>query len=190
FTRPFVATGRVLGRIPAHLPTTKYQLVAKGPDYEIREYEASIAAQVTSDPTQMERRRDGGFMFLTDYIGLGGEPKNAKPQTEQQEGEQIAMTSQPVSMTFPILTAEASESGDNTKKLMTMQFTLASGYTLENVPRPTDSRVCIKELPERKYGVVTFGGIANQCLVKNMVEKLRKSLEEGGYKVVGNYVSA
>ncbi|XP_057842876.1 heme-binding-like protein At3g10130, chloroplastic [Cryptomeria japonica] len=192
--------GTVIGKISAETP--KYQVLAKGTDYEIREYEASIAAQVTYDPTQMKRGRDGGFMILAGYIGAVGKPNNVKPQKEQQEGEKIAMTapvitqesspptSEPIAMTAPVLTEEASEPGDDAKKMVTMQFILPSSYTGENVPRPNDSRVSIKEMPKRKYGVVTFSGVTDEGVVKNKVEKLRKSLEEDGYRVAGDYVLA
>ncbi|GLJ07351.1 hypothetical protein SUGI_0064960 [Cryptomeria japonica] len=169
--------GTVIGKISAETP--KYQVLAKGTDYEIREYEASIAAQVTYDPTQMKRGRDGGFMILAGYIGAVGKPNNVKPQKEQQEGEKIAMTA-------PVITQES----DDAKKMVTMQFILPSSYTGENVPRPNDSRVSIKEMPKRKYGVVTFSGVTDEGVVKNKVEKLRKSLEEDGYRVAGDYVLA
>ena len=69
-----------------------------------------------------------------------------------------------------------------------MQFVLPSDYTMENVGRPTDPRVSVKEAPVRKYGVVTFSGVADDAVVQTMVQKLRKSLEDGGYQVTGDYV--
>lgn len=190
--------GTVLGRISVEAP--KYEVISKGPDYEIREYQPSVVAEVTYDPSQMNRGRDGGFMILANYIGAVGKPCNIKPES-QTEGEKIAMTapvitqesspqSQSIAMTAPVMTAEQTtddESGD-AKKLVTMQFVLPSDYTMENVPRPTDPRVSVKEVPVRKYGVVTFSGVADEALVQTMVQKLRKSLEDGGYHVTGDYV--
>lgn len=190
--------GTVLGRISVETP--KYKVLSKSPDYEIREYQPSVVAEVTYDPSQMSRGRDGGFMILANYIGAVGKPNNIKPES-QTEGEKIAMTapvithesspqSQSIAMTAPVMTAEQTtddESG-HAKKLVTMQFVLPSNYTMENVPRPTDSRVSVKEVPMRKYGVVTFSGIADEALVQTMVQKLRKSLEDGGYQVTGDYV--
>eukprot|EP01018_Ginkgo_biloba_P014835 Gb_33188 [translate_table: standard] len=199
--------GTVLGRIGVETP--KYQVLAKGNDYEIREYEASVVAEVTYDPAQMNRGRDGGFMILANYIGAVGKPHNIKPQhtdmpPQEEEGEKIAMTapvitqesaaqSESIAMTSPVLTEEhtttPTESGEG-KKLVSMQFILPSNYTLENVPRPSDPKVSVKEVPKRKYGVVTFSGVADDALVQKMLQKLRKSLDDGGYHVIGDYVLA
>lgn len=191
--------GTVLGRIGVETP--KYEVIFKGSDYEIREYQPSVVAEVTYDPSQMKKGgKDGGFMILANYIGAIGNPCNIKPES-QIEGEKIAMTapvfthesspqSQPIAMTAPVMTAEQTtddESG-HTKKLVTMQFVLPSDYTMENVPRPIDPSVSVKEVPARKYGVVTFSGVADEALVQTMVQKLRKSLEDGGYQVTGDYV--
>lgn len=192
------AMGTVLGRISVETP--KYEVISKGPDYEIREYQPSVVAEVTYDPSEMKRGRDGGFMILASYIGAVGNPCNIKPES-QTEGEKIAMTapvithesspqSQPIAMTAPVMTAEQStddESG-HAKKLVTMQFVLPSDYTMENVPRPTDPRVSVKEVPKKKYGVVTFSGVADDALVQTIVLKLRRSLEDGGYQVTGDFV--
>ena len=190
--------GTVLGRIGVETP--KYEVVSKAPDYEIREYQPSVATEVTYDPSEMKRGRDGGFMILASYIGAVGKPCNIKPEI-QTEGEKIAMTtpdithesspqSQPIAMTAPVITAEQSTDDESglARKLVTMQFVLPSDYTMENVRRPTDPRVSVKEALVRKYGVVTFSGVADDTIVQTMVQKLRKSLEDGGYQVTGDYV--
>lgn len=78
--------GTVLGRIGVETP--KYEVVSKAPDYEIREYQPSVVAEVTYDPSEMKRGRDGGFMILASYIGAVGNPCNIKPKS-QTEGEKM-----------------------------------------------------------------------------------------------------
>ena len=48
--------GAILGRIGVETP--KYKVVSKAPDYEIREYQPSVVAEVTYDPSEMKRGRD------------------------------------------------------------------------------------------------------------------------------------
>ena len=76
------AMGTVLGRIGVETP--KYEVVSKAPDYEIREYQPSVVAEVTYDPSEMKRGRDGGFMILASYIGAVGNPCNIKPESETE----------------------------------------------------------------------------------------------------------
>ncbi|KAH7278756.1 hypothetical protein KP509_38G055000 [Ceratopteris richardii] len=127
--------------------------------------------------------------------------------TCQEEGlpEKIEMTApvlssqeeghaEKISMTAPVLTEEKPAdggSGGGKSGMMVMQFVLPSKYKcLDDVPRPTDPRVRVKEVSPRKYGVTTFSGIASEKLVEVKVSELEKSLHEAGYKVTGRHVLA
>ncbi|XP_031487571.1 heme-binding-like protein At3g10130, chloroplastic [Nymphaea colorata] len=196
--------GLVLGKITVETP--KYQVVNKTAHYEIRKYEPSIIAEVTYDPKDMKGDPDGGFMILANYIGALGNPQNTKPEKiamtapviTQESAEKIAMTApvitqeakpQPesIAMTAPVVTKS-----DEGKKLVTMQFVLpGSKYSkLEDVPRPTDPRVVIKQVEDRKYAVVTFSGVANDKVVQEKLLKLKAKLEEDGCKIVGEHLLA
>ena len=181
--------GMVLGRITVETP--KYEVIQSSNDYEIRKYASSVLAEVTYDPSQFDGNRDGGFMVLANYIGALGNPQNTKP-------EKIAMTapvitkpgggSEKIAMTAPVVTKEGSGEG---KKMVTMQFVLPAKYNkAEEAPTPVDERVVIKEEGERKYGVVKFGGVATEQAVAERVEKLKKSLERDGHKVIGEFLLA
>ncbi|OMO97424.1 hypothetical protein COLO4_14636 [Corchorus olitorius] len=176
--------GMVFGKIGVETP--KYEVVQSSADYEIRKYSPSVIAEVTYDPSQFKGNKDGGFMVLANYIGALGNPQNAKP-------EKIAMTapvitkspgseSEKIAMTAPVVTKGESN-------MVTMQFVLPSIYKkAEEAPKPLDERVVIREEGERKYGVVKFGGVAADEVVKEKVEKLRQSLERDGYKVIGEFL--
>lgn len=178
--------GTIFGKISVETP--KYDVVKSAPDYEIRKYSPAVAAEVTYDPSQFKGDKDGGFMVLANYIGALGNPQNTKP-------EKIAMTapvitkaaggeSEAIAMTAPVVTK-----GD--KGMVTMQFLLPEKYrTAEDAPKPVDERVVIREMGERKYGVVTFSGLASDAVVAEKVEKLKKSLEKDGEKVTGEFILA
>ncbi|CAN6442934.1 unnamed protein product [Victoria cruziana] len=135
------------------------------------------------------------------------------PVITQESAEKIAMTApvitqesaEKIAMTAPVITQEAKPQpegiamtapvitkSDEGKRLMTMQFVLpGSKYSnLEDVPRPTDPRVVIKQVAERKYAVVRFSGVANDKLVQEKLGKLRTKLEEDGCKIVGEHMLA
>ncbi|KAJ9180624.1 hypothetical protein P3X46_008841 [Hevea brasiliensis] len=73
--------------------------------------------------------------------------------------------------------------------MVTVQFLLPAKHK-EEAPKPTDERVVIREEGERKYGVVNFADVAADHVMKEKVEKLKKSLERDGYKATGEFVLA
>ncbi|PIA65215.1 hypothetical protein AQUCO_00100594v1 [Aquilegia coerulea] len=185
--------GMVFGKICVETP--KFQLIKSTAEYEIRKYSPSVVAQITYDPSQMKGGdKDGGFMVLASYIGVIGQPQNTKP-------EKIAMTtpvitsstnSEKIAMTTPVVTKSTSTTtGEAEKKLVTMQFVLPSKYTkAEEAPKPVDERVVIKEEDGKTYGVMRFSGNATDSVVAQKVEKLKKSLERDGYKIIGDFLLA
>lgn len=186
--------GTIFGKISVETP--KFEVLHTSPDYEIRKYSPTIVAQVTYDPAQLGGNRDGGFSILANYIGALGQPQNKKP-------EKIAMTApvitqspesaaEKIAMTAPVIMESASvaEKGDEAM-MVTMQFVLPAKYNkVEEAPVPVDKRVVIREEVEKRYGVVRFSGVATDEVVENRVEKLKKSLERDGYKVVGQFLLA
>ncbi|XP_024975656.1 uncharacterized protein LOC112513583 [Cynara cardunculus var. scolymus] len=185
--------GMVFGKV--NVETPKFEVIKSSAGYEIRQYSASVTAEITYDPTQFKGDKDGGFKILANYIGAFGNPQNTKPEKIAMTSpvitkpEKIAMTSpvitkpEKIDMTSPVVTK-----GDG-EKMMTMQFTLPEKYKkAEEAPKPVDERVVIREEGERKYGVVTFSGVASEEVVAKKVEKLKKDLERDGVKITGDYV--
>ncbi|KAJ6865182.1 heme-binding-like protein [Populus alba x Populus x berolinensis] len=170
--------GMVLGRITVETP--EYEVIQSSNDYEIRKYAPSVLAEVTYDPSQFDGKKDGGFMILANYIGALGNPQNTKPEKIAMTAPVITKTgggSEKIAMTAPVVTKEGSGEGE---KMVTMQFVLPAKYKkAEEAPKPVDERVVIREEGVRKYGAVA-----------ERVEKLKKSLERDGLKVIGEFLLA
>lgn len=186
--------GTIFGKISVETP--KFEVLHTSPDYEIRKYSPSIVAQVTYDPAQLGGNRDGGFSILANYIGALGQPQNKKPEKIAMTAPVITQSSESaaekIAMTAPVIMESASvaEKGDEAM-MVTMQFVLPAKYNkVEEAPVPVDKRVVIREEVEKRYGVVRFSGVATDEVVENRVEKLQKSLERDGYKVVGQFLLA
>ncbi|XP_047337190.1 heme-binding-like protein At3g10130, chloroplastic [Impatiens glandulifera] len=174
--------GLVMGKIDVETP--KYDIVKSTDEYEIRKYAPSVIAEVTYDSTG---DKDGGFTILANYIGVLGNPQNTKPEKIAMTAPVITQSAVPetIAMTAPVITQSEEE------KKSTMGFILPAKYErAEDAPRPVDERVVIKELGERKYGVVKFSGVARDGIVKEKVEKLKKGLERDGFKVIGEFLLA
>uniref|UniRef100_A0A0D9V7U5 SOUL heme-binding protein n=1 Tax=Leersia perrieri TaxID=77586 RepID=A0A0D9V7U5_9ORYZ len=200
--------GMVLGKITVETP--KHEVVHTGAGYEVRKYPPCVVAEVTYDPAEMKGDRDGGFTTLANYIGALGRPQNTKPEkidmtapvitTSGAEPESIAMTApvitssgepEPVAMTAPVITSDGGGEAAAGAGKMTMQFLLPSKYSkAEEAPRPTDERVVVREIGERKYGVVRFSGLTGDKVVKEKGEGLKAALEKDGFTVKGPFVLA
>jgi hypothetical protein len=181
--------GMILGKIIVETP--KHEVLHTGAGYEIRKYPPCIAAEFTYDPKEWKGDPDGGFTVLANYIGALGKPQNTKP-------ENIAMTApvittagtggepEPIAMTAPVITDDKQAPGK-----VTMQFLLPSKYAkVEEAPRPTDERVVIREVPERKFGVARFSGVATETAVREKAEVLKAALEKDGHAIKGPFVLA
>lgn len=202
-----------LGKI--YVETPKHSVVEKGAKYEIREYPPCIAAEVSYDASSIRGGRDGGFMILAQYIGAFGSPANKKEvgdgkgeeenETKKGDAEKIAMTapvitasSEAIAMTAPVVTMEESgnsstnEKNEEVKPLTTMQFLLPAKYSMETVPKPTDERVKVREIPSRMMAAITFSGVANETLTQKKLAALKTALQEesAGYKITGDHMLA
>lgn len=182
----FINMGMVFGKISVETP--KYEVIQSTSDYEIRKYAPSVVAEVTYDPSTFKGNKDGGFSVLANYIGALGNPQNTKPEKIAMTAPVITKSSpeeEKIAMTAPVVTKS------DEKKMVTMQFVLPEKYQkAEEAPKPVDERVVIREEGQRKYGVVKFGGVASDEVVGEKVDKLKKSLEKDGYKVIGQFLLA
>ncbi|CAN1142414.1 Heme-binding-like protein At3g10130, chloroplastic [Linum perenne] len=152
----------------------------------IRKYGPAVAAQITYKPSEFKGDKDGGFSVLAKYIGVFGNPQNAKPEKIAMTAPVITKTteSEKIAMTVPVVTK-----GD--RDMVMMEFLLPAKYQkVEEAPSPVDERVVIREVGERKYGVVTFSGVASDDVVEKKLERLKESLVRDGYKIVGEHLLA
>jgi len=140
----------------------KSSLVRQYKDFEIRFYPSATIATINSKAKTYKDLSGPGFQKLAGYI-FGGNESNTK----------ISMTS-PVQM-------------DINDSLSTMSFVMPSGYTKENLPKPNDPGVQIKNTADEYVAVIRFGGYASDEDLKFYSEKLHNLLKENGIAHHGNY---
>jgi hypothetical protein len=140
----------------------KHSLIRKYKDFEIRFYPSATIATINSDAKTYRELSGPGFQKLAGYI-FGGNESNTK----------ISMTS-PVQM-------------DINDSVSTMSFVMPSAYTKENLPKPNDSNVSIKNTADEYVAVIRFGGYASDKDLKFYSEKLQNLLKEQGISYFGNY---
>lgn len=139
----------------------KFALALKHGAFEIRDYAASIVAEVTVTGDQKEASRKG-FRLLAGYI-FGGNATRQRiamtaPVTKQATSEKIAMTA-PVTLISGV--------GN-----WLVRFTMPARYALADLPVPNDKAVTIKSVPAARFAVLRFSGLAGAAKVAAETERL------------------
>lgn len=159
--------------VASDLETPKYEVVESQGDIEIRQYEPMIIAEVQTEGEREDAIGDG-FRLLADYIfgNNAVERDIAMTAPVQQESAEIAMTA-------PVQQQSAGGSWQ-------VSFVMPSEYTLATLPKPKDGRVSIKEIPSKKFAVVTFSGTHSDENIKEPEKRLMDYVEAGNIPVFGS----
>ena len=119
------------------LEEPKYEIIKSNKDYEIRKYNNRLAIQTEYS------YENSGFRYLFNYIS-----------GENNMSEKVSMTV-PVTQSVKIdMTSPVTQFNKNGK--MVMQFYLPSKFTLENAPKPTNSRVNLVTMEGGYFAVLKY----------------------------------
>lgn len=135
--------------------------------FEIRAYSPYLVAEVTVSGKR-EEAINQGFRILANYI-FGDNHTSSKiamtaPVTQtSKSGQKIAMTA-PVSQI---------QSGNK----WLVRFAMPANFTMENIPKPNDTRVKLIEMPAQKQAVVRFSGLCGQGDIERETNKLNNFLK-------------
>ena len=163
----------------------KYTLLEKSEPFELRAYAPRIVAEVRVEG-DLDSASSAGFRILAAYI-FG----------KNQISEKIAMTapvgiessdqskSAKIAMTAPVMIEGAKSPDKNSNNQWTVTFVMPAGSTLENLPKPLDSQVKLRELPAEKRAAITFSGFYNEEKVQDKTQALREWIKAKNMKPVG-----
>ena len=161
------------------LEEPKYTIISQQEWYEVRQYNSYLAAQVEVNGTQ-DQALNSGFRLLAGYI-FGW----------NNSGDSIAMTvpvsetqSEQISMTLPVSNTLAS---GNTR---IVQFSMPSKYTLENIPKPNNNSVQLKQIYGYKAAVLRYGWYSYESRVEKMKIKLTDFLTRDSQLILWDISSA
>ena len=169
------------GYFASRVENTSYTVIENKQEYEIRLYPKHLVAQ-TVVSGDYDQSLNEGFKIVAGYIFGGNKKKQPIAMTapvtlNNNESENIAMTA-PVSVT-------------GTEQGSTVSFAMPKQYTLETLPEPTDVRVKIVEVPEKKLAVIRFAGWRSSSKNQKKSDLLQELLKKDGFNIVSsNYIYA
>jgi effector-binding domain-containing protein len=152
---------------------TPYEVVKTDGSFEIRDYGSYILAQ-TFVEGDFEDAGSKAFKRLFRYISGDNRAQSKIAMTapvSQSTGEKIEMTA-PVGQ---------EKSGDQ----WVVSFMMPASYTMETLPVPDDSKVTLRQIPERRMVAVRYSGFWSEKNYKKNKLKLENWIQEEGLTVIG-----
>ena len=140
----------------------KFSLVLKDGTFEVRDYPGLVVAEVSVGGDR-NAASNAGFRLLAGYIFGGNAGQKSIAMT-------APVTQAPAGGSKIAMTAPVTQSGEAGQ--WTVQFTMPSGYTIEQLPVPNDQRVQIKQVPPTRMAVLKFSGLARDSIVTKKSEEL------------------
>ena len=167
--------------MPSHaIEEPTYSVVQKTEQFEVRQYEPYLVAEVVV-PGPANEAGSQGFKLLGGYIF--GKNKGERKLEMTAPVTQQAAPPIKLEMTAPV-TQAATPGG------FLVQFVMPKGYTLATLPEPLDARVKLREVPGNRVAVIRFSGSWSQSLYEEKLQTLRGALSAAGMATVGEPVSS
>ncbi len=146
--------------------TPKYTVISQDGDFEIRQYEPRIIAEVTVTG-DLDTASGEGFRTLAGFIFGNNHPAN------QPEVTVSAESNQKIAMTAPVTIEPAKlETTFTQSRQWRVEFTMPSQYNLNTLPIPNNSAIKIKEVPRKTYAVVRYSGLNTEHRINEETQRL------------------
>lgn len=155
-----------------------YTLESQNKVYEVRKYQPTLVAETWVD-AKFNEAGNAAFRILADYIFGNNTTKTEIAMTApvaQSRSEKIAMTA-------PVAQIKG-------EKGYLVQFTMPSKFTKDNLPKPNDSRVVIRELPGRRVAVLKYSGSWSESRYQQKLADLKTALMADQLQTIGEPIFA
>jgi hypothetical protein len=174
----FVILWSIWGHFASRAEKAVYTVIEEKDGYEIRQYAAHIIAQTTVSTSDYNEGMNSGFRIIASYIFGANTKRESIAMTTPVITQEASSSSEKIAMTTPVLTK-------NEDAGRTMSFVMPSGYTIDTLPTPTDSRVKLIEVPLEKKVALRFSWFRTESRIEKNKIKLQSMLERDGINIDG-----
>ena len=158
--------------------SSKYSVITKQKEIELRQYASSIQAEVSIVEENYKSAIEKGFRVLAGYI-FGNNTSSQK--IEMTTPVQVSHL-QKIAMTTPVTV-----SGNDR---FTVAFIMPSVYTLDTLPLPKDVQIHFTLIPAHTTAAIRFSGYFQQNVIHKNKQRLSQWLEEEGLETEGDFIVA
>ena len=171
----------------------EYEVLRREGSLELRRYRPYLTASVKAQASEYNDAAYAGFGLLADYIfgnnaEAGSIAMTAPVTASRPSGTKIAMTA-------PVTSERArNDELEGASPLCTVhcageyivRFTMPSRFvSVDDLPRPNNSRVSLEAVPSHLAAVARFGGRLKDAAVAEAVGQLGEWIEREGLAAVG-----
>lgn len=157
----------------------KYSVISKDKKIEIRYYTPQIVAETIVN-ANIEEAGNIAFKLLFGYISGNNITQSAIAMTAPL-GQKSA--SEEIAMTVPVR-QEKSKPG------WAVNFKMPNSYTIETLPRPSDGRVKLRQIPSQTVAALRYSGFWSKSNYLEHKLKLKTWIQQSNYQVNGNAIWA
>jgi hypothetical protein len=143
----------------------KYEILMSEGAFEVRKYAPQLVAE-TVVAGDMDEASNKGFRLIADFIFGNNQAPNAAAS------EKIAMTA-PVTIE------------PQTADQWRVNFVMPSRYTLETIPKPKNSAVSLKEIPNKTFVVLKYSGFNSASKVQAKNQEAKEWALQKNFKIIG-----
>jgi len=161
----------------------KYTVIKKSQEFELRQYEPKIIAEVLIDG-DMKQASNRGFRLIADYIfgnNTASNGDNAKISMTAPVTMEQAPRSEKISMTAPVTI----EQNDQNNNQWLVHFVMPSKFSMETLPTPNNDKVKVRLIPDKNYAVIRFSGFTGAIKVEEKTKNLLDWMEQNGIEPKG-----
>ncbi len=151
-----------------------YELVLQDDDYELRQYQSTLVAEVTVSG-DMRRAGSNGFRPLADFIFGNNKPAEKIEMTAPVTRKKTTK----IEMTAPVTRVE------NEDKSWTVAFVMPEKWTKENLPQPNNPDITIREVPAELIATIKFSGRGSEASHIKKQVLLEQWITQQGYEMAG-----
>lgn len=180
----------------AATPEPSYTVLEQQQDFELRLYAPQIIAQTEVSGNYNEASRKG-FGILANYIfGNNTVAVSAPEGVNDSSSAKISMTA-PVIMA-PAQSTDATTASTSAKISMTapvsmsqsegkwqVVFVMPETYSMQTLPKPNNPAITLKEIPEQRYAVIRFSGLAGADKVAKKTSELQQWMADKNLNAIG-----
>ena len=155
----------------------EFILILKNENFEIRQYNSKIFAQVSVRGNFHEASSEG-FKELADYIFGNNLSLNGNTKMDMTAPVVLEPISELIEMTAPIL-------AEGKNKEWVVSFVMPKKYTLDTLPKPNNKNIRISSLPPEKYAVIVFSGLVRESNYDEQINLLNGFIDNKNLVTVG-----
>jgi hypothetical protein len=149
--------------------TSKYEVIVKDGNKEIRYYESYIVAKTTVQG-EFKEAQGTAFRILADYI-FGDNRKKQKIAMTAPVVQKPTAQSEKLQMTAPVIQSPSEEG-------WVMTFMMPSAYKMEDLPTPEDERVSLETVPASYIAALRYTWFGSQSRNERKANELQNWLAD------------